>query len=53
MAAAVHDDDAVSELQRGTRLAPIIGVGEPAVQQDNRRARPKLAYQILMPLTGA
>jgi len=38
VAAAVHDDDAVARLERANLVAPVIGVGEPAMQQDHRLA---------------
>ena len=36
VAAAVHHDDAVALLQFADLIAPVIGVGEPAMQQDDR-----------------
>ena len=36
--AAVHDDNAIARLQRAHLMAPVIRVGEPAMQQDDRLA---------------
>ena len=38
MAAAVHQNDGVMSRDRRHLLAPIIGIGEPAMQEDHRRA---------------
>ena len=46
VAAAVHHDDAVVLGQHRHLVAPVVGVGQPAMQQDDRRAAAELAYQI-------
>src|SRR5262245_21926398 len=50
MAAAVHDDDAVLRLERLDLLAPVIRIGEPAMQQDDRPALAKAGVPDLDPV---
>ena len=38
VAAAVHQDDGVTRRHRRNLIAPVVGVGQAAVQEDHRRA---------------
>jgi hypothetical protein len=43
----VHDDDAIGRLQRAHLMAPVIRVGEPAMQQDDRLAVPEGGFSFI------